>query len=146
MRGRQQTSIATFRAQQTACHEPRHHLVPRSRPCQLFQTLNRYLFHYQTALVQHNVDAMSNFGALTTAFTPPAACSATNVYLSRRDGSSMYMQAPTDTQLCFPSGYRPQVYGGYFSPAQCPVGYTTACISLKTIGTDLETIVTCCPR
>ncbi|KAK4450998.1 hypothetical protein QBC34DRAFT_401962 [Podospora aff. communis PSN243] len=88
---------------------------------------------------------MSNFGGLTTPFTPPAACSATNVYLSARDGHSMYMQAPTDTQLCFPSGYSPQVYGGYFSPAQCPMGYTTACISLKTVGTDHETIVTCCP-
>ncbi|KAK5652367.1 hypothetical protein OQA88_10559 [Cercophora sp. LCS_1] len=88
---------------------------------------------------------MTNFGALTTGYTPPAGCSATNVYLFATEGRATYMQAPLNTWRCFPDRYNPEVYGGYYSPAQCPVGYTTACISLNTINTDVETVVTCCP-
>ena len=93
-----------------------------------------------------SLGSMSNFGALATGFTPPPGCSTTNVYLYATEGQQTYIQAPVDIKQCFPDGYNPEVQAGYFSPAQCPVGYTAACISLNTIGNIGETVITCCPR
>ncbi|KAK0724045.1 hypothetical protein B0H67DRAFT_98952 [Lasiosphaeris hirsuta] len=91
------------------------------------------------------IDNMSNFGAITTRFTPSAGCSAPSIYLFATEGRQTYIQAPTNIDQCFPRGYDPGVQTGHFSPAQCPMGYTAACISLNTIGPDVETVMTCCP-
>ncbi|KAI1113267.1 hypothetical protein F5Y14DRAFT_418301 [Nemania sp. NC0429] len=51
-----------------------------------------------------------------------------------------FIQGPVEQTSCFPSGYNGS-RSQYYSPAQCPVGFTTACSATKLS----ETIVTCCP-
>lgn len=65
---------------------------------------------------------------------------------------------PTQTE-CYPSGYQaassmfrssqgtlPVAFGGYFSPAACPSGYTSACPEEVLLSSAGEEIAVCCPR
>jgi hypothetical protein len=84
-------------------------------------------------------------GPLTTTFTPPPACRSPLFSVHSLSGSSFFIAGPADpTGPCFPSGYAGLI-SQYFSPGVCPVGYTTACQSLVSVGAATETVATCCP-
>ncbi|KAH7394282.1 hypothetical protein BKA66DRAFT_438645 [Pyrenochaeta sp. MPI-SDFR-AT-0127] len=97
-------------------------------------------------------------GPLTTVFTPPASCL-----------QHLYYDAATTTVTlgkfgsqpeCYPTKYWEEFWGsgiGYYSPAICPSGFTSACGRQTsnnpgpgyTVGPSVrsgETVVKCCPR
>ncbi|RYP89638.1 hypothetical protein DL770_004216 [Monosporascus sp. CRB-9-2] len=90
---------------------------------------------------------MSRIGALTTTFTPPAACAtSTGLYLvDCGEDCSYHAKGPLETTACYPSGYDPQLGNGYYSPGICPSGYTEACSRSDSLGTVTEWAYTCCP-
>ncbi|KAG7002009.1 hypothetical protein G7Y79_00029g063050 [Physcia stellaris] len=75
--------------------------------------------------------------ALTT-FTPPPNC-LSNTY---RYGDNQLVGPMASS--CYPSGWT-NTSTTYYSPAACPSGYTTACITANTANTITETVATCCP-
>lgn len=77
--------------------------------------------------------------SLTTTFFPSPSC--TNDFYTA--GIYYSIGGPLASE-CFPSGWRST--SQYFSPGICPTGYTQACSSLSTSGTEVETFATCCPR
>ncbi|RYP29462.1 hypothetical protein DL767_006731 [Monosporascus sp. MG133] len=90
---------------------------------------------------------MSRIGALTTTFTPPAACAtSTGLYLvGCGEDCSYHAKGPLETTTCYPSAYDPHISSGYYSPGICPSGYTEACSRAESVGTVTEWAYTCCP-
>ncbi|RYO83159.1 hypothetical protein DL764_009499 [Monosporascus ibericus] len=90
---------------------------------------------------------MSRIGALTTTFTPPAACAtSTGLYLvDCGEDCSYHAKGPLETTSCYPDDYDPQISSGYYSPGICPSGYTEACSRAESMGTATEWAYTCCP-
>ncbi|RYP48669.1 hypothetical protein DL768_005513 [Monosporascus sp. mg162] len=90
---------------------------------------------------------MSRIGALTTTFTPPAACAtSTGLYLvDCGEDCSYHAKGPLETTACYPSEYDPHISSGYYSPGICPSGYTEACSRAENVGTVTEWAYTCCP-
>ncbi|KAK4144118.1 uncharacterized protein C8A04DRAFT_11845 [Dichotomopilus funicola] len=95
-----------------------------------------------------SVSAMTAVGPLTTTFTPPASCIATDpqLYQVWSRTSSSYVAGPlfTADSNCFPKSYNP-VPTNYYSPGWCPHGYTIACSTLASTGIETETAAVCCP-
>jgi hypothetical protein len=91
---------------------------------------------------------MTVVGPLTTTFRAPSSCTTTTpqLYQVWSESDSRYVEGPLYTagSDCFPSGYDPAP-ANYYSPGWCPSGYTTACSSLASAGTETETAVVCCP-
>ncbi|KAI0436746.1 hypothetical protein F4803DRAFT_566598 [Xylaria telfairii] len=87
---------------------------------------------------------MTNLGPLPTDFEESLGC-ARNLndfywVTITTNGYGYFIQGPVEQTSCFPSGYNGD-NSQYYSPARCPIGFTTACSA-----TELsETIVTCCP-
>ncbi|KAH6621246.1 hypothetical protein B0J18DRAFT_411029 [Chaetomium sp. MPI-SDFR-AT-0129] len=94
------------------------------------------------ACIEHTV------GPLTTTFTPPASCIATDpqLYQVWSRTSSSYVAGPlfTPDSNCFPKSYNPAPTN-YYSPGWCPHGYTIACSTLASTGIETETAAVCCP-
>jgi len=86
--------------------------------------------------------------ALTTAFVPAPSC-LSNVYQYFPDAfntfAGYYLQLGAEDQKtkCLPSGWA--ATSQYFSPGICPTGYSQACWVTSSVGTDIETLATCCP-
>ncbi|KAI0914288.1 hypothetical protein F4823DRAFT_558303 [Ustulina deusta] len=92
--------------------------------------------------------ALTNLGPLPTNFAVAPSCSADlndvfRIYTSS-PGSYYLLQGPVGQTSCYPSGYAADSQQ-YYSPAQCPTGFTSACKSYRSTGTVQETIVRCCP-
>ncbi|KAI1130269.1 hypothetical protein F5Y10DRAFT_236206 [Nemania abortiva] len=91
---------------------------------------------------------MSNLGPLPTDFTLPPKCASEllSVYKLHTGSPDSYyvLQGPWEQTTCYPNSYsgNPEQY---YSPARCPIDFTTACDSTNTIGALKETIVACCP-
>ncbi|ORY12216.1 hypothetical protein BCR34DRAFT_600780 [Clohesyomyces aquaticus] len=88
-------------------------------------------------------------GALTTQFTPTPSCLGSDIWRIFTSGAGVVtlydQQGPPSTIDCLPSGYTP-VTTAYYSPAQCPWGYTPAAQFINTYaGNVTETTQTCCP-
>ncbi|KAI0412071.1 hypothetical protein F5X98DRAFT_380151 [Xylaria grammica] len=86
-----------------------------------------------------------NLGPLTTTFTPIGPnCAST--FLAQIDTNSwlQYGTAGRDSLACLPSGFRHNA-NYYYSPGVCPSGYVSACSTLASTGSVVETIATCCP-
>ncbi|KAJ5716735.1 hypothetical protein N7493_008646 [Penicillium malachiteum] len=91
---------------------------------------------------------------LTTIFTQSSNCrnvtssleyvDGTNYIstFSATDASGWMSLGPEDWSTCYPSGYDTQ---SYFSPGECPSGYTTAGVSFFSLGNEVETRAICCP-
>ncbi|KAH7383896.1 hypothetical protein BKA66DRAFT_463009 [Pyrenochaeta sp. MPI-SDFR-AT-0127] len=79
---------------------------------------------------------------LTTTFTPPAGCTS-DVW----DGEGYYILGGTRHSTCMPTAFKPDAEPSFFySPGlYCPAGYSTACSSSTAIGSETETVITCCP-
>ncbi|KAH6838458.1 hypothetical protein B0I37DRAFT_449538 [Chaetomium sp. MPI-CAGE-AT-0009] len=90
---------------------------------------------------------MSSLGALTTAFTAPAACaSSTGIHIVGCGDKCVYWaEGPLNAGECYPPGFDPSAGAYYYSPGVCPSGYTPACTLRRTAGQVTETIQTCCP-
>lgn len=112
-----------------------------------------------------------NLGPLSTIFTPPPSC-LRHLYLERTVTPPIMATfldlVPTDTfptlgwptqTECYPPGYQAAssafrashgdnavTFGGYFSPAACPEGYTSACTEDILLTSSGEQIALCCPR
>ncbi|KAI1877573.1 hypothetical protein JX265_003581 [Neoarthrinium moseri] len=86
-----------------------------------------------------------SLGALTTVFTPPADCLATDGLYWVKTASTFYWLYGKPYQTsCFPDNYAPY-QNNYYSPGVCPSGYVERCRSLFTGGSTTETRATCCP-
>jgi hypothetical protein len=81
-------------------------------------------------------------------FTPASSCfGATNIWQILATGSYYYYlqgPPPTSTSDCLPPGYVPSTETFYVGP--CPLGYSTACINIRSLDTYTVSIATCCPR
>lgn len=90
--------------------------------------------------ISHNsaMSAQTLQGPLT-AFRPPSSCFEQLWYNSISD---KVLGNPYDTS-CKPSGWNTAVR---YSPAFCPLSYTSASGTVYTAGTVTETVVDCCPR
>jgi hypothetical protein len=88
--------------------------------------------------------------AFTTAFTPAPACTTQTWYWN--ETQSYVVSGVTNTwqyfsvgeqnpSSCFPSGWN-SATDMYFSPGNCPVGYTIACANAVQ---PTEMAATCCP-
>ncbi|KAF2117906.1 hypothetical protein BDV96DRAFT_571110 [Lophiotrema nucula] len=96
----------------------------------------------------------TSLGSLATRFIPSASCIASNnywaVYTSSVDASTSrewgpWQIGPPPTSDCLPPGYLPYSTA-FYSPAQCPSGYTPAVQIVNTLaGSLVETTQTCCP-
>lgn len=95
--------------------------------------------------------------ALTTTFSPPAACTTETWWVEYLTGSYyfttsvtgplsgwFFSQGPTDWSSCFPSGYQATT-DFYYSPGVCPSGYSIASATTISLGTNTETRAACCP-
>jgi hypothetical protein len=91
--------------------------------------------------------------ALTTTFTPASSCLGnTNIWLINLleicPNSSpcpyYFLQGPPSTSDCLPQSYGGSEYSFYY-PGICPSGYTSACTSIKSLGTYTVTVQICCP-
>ncbi|KAH8647798.1 hypothetical protein BX600DRAFT_518213 [Xylariales sp. PMI_506] len=87
---------------------------------------------------------MSNLGVLTTTFSPPSSCLSSFSDLYYTLSGAALAVGPISTDGCFPDDFVPGS-AHYYSPGVCPLGYTSACAYLNSIGSATETIVTCCP-
>ncbi|KAI0388935.1 hypothetical protein F5Y17DRAFT_451014 [Xylariaceae sp. FL0594] len=91
---------------------------------------------------------MTNLGPLPTTFALPPQCSRSleDIYKIYTLFPNWYylLQGSVEQTICYPGGYTAGT-SQFYSPAFCPTGFTAACQSLNPIGTDVETIVTCCP-
>ena len=98
-----------------------------------------------------------SLGALTTPFVPSASCIASNNLWQvwSTDWPQLSSDAPTDgwwwqvgppiNTDCFPPSYT-EATTAFYSPAQCPFGYTAVKDITKTYAGNLvETTQTCCP-
>ncbi|KAI0130664.1 hypothetical protein F4814DRAFT_138763 [Daldinia grandis] len=94
---------------------------------------------------------MSDFGPLTTTFTPASECHSIIsgiVYTQTlQDGNTTthkyHSLGPSPTSECYPPGFEPA--SGFYSPGICPFGWWSACSTLDAIATLTEARVTCCP-
>ncbi|KAJ5351655.1 hypothetical protein N7452_000629 [Penicillium brevicompactum] len=95
--------------------------------------------------------------ALTTTFSPPAACTTETWIVEYLTGSYyfttsvmepgadwFFSQGPIDWSSCFPSGYQVTT-DFYYSPGICPSGYSIASATIVSLGTNTETRAACCP-
>ncbi|KAF2120936.1 hypothetical protein BDV96DRAFT_281307 [Lophiotrema nucula] len=82
--------------------------------------------------------------ALTTKFSPPPQC--TDMWQITYDAEHTYgLLGGSGYSSCLPPSFVP-TSTFYYSPGlQCPEGYSTAAKSLNSIGTETETVLTCCP-
>ncbi|KAI1172577.1 hypothetical protein F4777DRAFT_561155 [Nemania sp. FL0916] len=93
---------------------------------------------------------MTNLGTLPTNFAEPTDCAVSKSDIFHLSLPTppyyhhYYLQGPLAQTSCYPSGYNGQTQQ-YYSPAQCPTGFTTACLMTSSLGTGIETIATCCP-
>ncbi|KAF2737628.1 hypothetical protein EJ04DRAFT_93859 [Polyplosphaeria fusca] len=94
-----------------------------------------------------------SIAALTTIFTPPASCIASeNIWwiwkstaLDTTTQSLIWHQlGPPSASDCFPPSYTPGSTA-YYTPGRCPSGYTAAQTIVSSAGTVTETVQTCCP-
>ncbi|KAI0132437.1 hypothetical protein BJ170DRAFT_680318 [Xylariales sp. AK1849] len=86
-----------------------------------------------------------SLGALTTTFTPPADCLATDGLYWVNTASTFYWLYGKPYQTsCFPDNYAPY-QNDYYSPGVCPSGYVERCQNVLDSGTATETRATCCP-
>lgn len=112
----------------------------RLQPCVAFQNSPSTFVSLQ----------MNDLGTIATTFSPAATCLATsNVWkVSGQLCGDLpcwyYLQGPTSTSACLPTGYNPDP-DSYFAATECPQGYSTACSQRKTTGTGTEILATCCP-
>ncbi|KAF2205172.1 hypothetical protein GQ43DRAFT_59655 [Delitschia confertaspora ATCC 74209] len=83
---------------------------------------------------------------LTTTFTPPADCFKQTWHFWGNSGHWWRAGDGVPT-ACFPYSYRfkPEATVIY-SPGICPVGFSSACNTVRTSGTQTDTIVSCCER
>lgn len=99
------------------------------------------------------IDRATNFGPLTTTFTPPSSCSSTAFW---RDDGDPHIFDTCDSGValvnsdCYPDGWDNEAETrslGYFSPGNvCPHAWTTACevdIGVRPAG---RSAFLCCPR
>ncbi|KAI1284752.1 hypothetical protein F5Y07DRAFT_13599 [Xylaria sp. FL0933] len=82
--------------------------------------------------------ALTNLGALPTNFALASSCSTdlNHVYKIYTSSEFYLLQGPVEQTSCYPSSYAANSKQ-YYSPGQCPTGFTSACQS--------DTIVRCCP-
>lgn len=110
-------------------------------------SLAQIRFALSLLLPERNEMTDGNLGPITTSLALAEECTTDldSVYKHRwgTDGWYWLQHGPQET-TCFPSGYS-ALTSQYFSPANCPYGYTPACSSTYAIGTITETIQTCCP-
>jgi hypothetical protein len=91
-----------------------------------------------------------NIGALTTTFTPPTSCLASDnlwtVYTICPSNDKCYylFHGPPRTSNCLHKGYNFDTTA-YYSLGICPPGYTAACSQLNTLNQLTETAYTCYP-
>ncbi|KAJ6109344.1 hypothetical protein N7486_001578 [Penicillium sp. IBT 16267x] len=97
--------------------------------------------------------------ALTTTFSPPAACTTDTWLIENLSGTDYYTTTittgntgwwlnlgPTDWSSCFPTSYEINT-DFYYSPGVCPSGYWAAGQGVSTIdANEEETHATCCPN
>ncbi|KAJ5987289.1 hypothetical protein N7451_011654 [Penicillium sp. IBT 35674x] len=97
--------------------------------------------------------------ALTTTFTPPAACTTDTWLIENLSGTDYYTTTittgntgwwlnlgPTDWSSCFPTSYEINTEF-YYSPGVCPSGYWAAGQGVSTVdANEEETHATCCPN
>jgi len=91
--------------------------------------------------------AKMSVGALTTTFTPAPSCveSFSHLYINHtKNGAGPAIAGPVITSGCVPDQYDLHV-SKYYSPGICPSGYAAACSSSNAIGSQTETVITCCP-
>ncbi|KAI0202491.1 hypothetical protein F4808DRAFT_421791 [Astrocystis sublimbata] len=94
---------------------------------------------------------MTNLGPAPTNFELPSSCAEDlqSAYWYHANASTGWwlIQGPEEQTTCYPSGYATSTLGEqYYSPGQCPTGFTAACQGYRPLGGTLtETIVTCCP-
>ena len=90
--------------------------------------------------------SLTNLGSLPTDFAIAPTCSANlnQVYKIYTSSEFYLLQGPVQQTTCFPSSYAANS-NQYYSPAQCPTGYTSACKSYNSKGDAEETILGCCP-
>lgn len=119
------------------------------------------LFSHEASIIVLSITFMTATApavALTTVFSPPAACTTDTWYIEYLSGTNYYdtaidasdsgwwlSQGPTDWSSCFPSGYATNT-NSYFSPGVCPSGYWIASQSVDSINGNVETRATCCPK
>jgi hypothetical protein len=90
--------------------------------------------------------------ALTTTFTPASSClGGSNIWQIYLDcpyscSSTYFLQGPPSTYAsgCLPPSYQGSEYTFYY-PGICPSCYTSACTSVKSLGTYTVTVQICCP-
>ncbi|KAI1425921.1 hypothetical protein F5Y12DRAFT_713802 [Xylaria sp. FL1777] len=90
--------------------------------------------------------ALTNLGPLPTNFAVAASCSTDlgHVYKIYTSSEFYLLQGSLQQTSCYPSGYTANSRQ-YYSPGQCPTGFTSACQTFSSAGTVQETIVKCCP-
>ncbi|KAI0966690.1 hypothetical protein F4678DRAFT_271307 [Xylaria arbuscula] len=90
--------------------------------------------------------ALTNLGALPTNFAIASSCSAelNQVYKIYTSSEFYLLQGPAEQTSCYPSSYTANP-NQYYSPGQCPTGFTSACQAVSSVGTEQETLVRCCP-
>ncbi|KAI1360262.1 hypothetical protein F5Y08DRAFT_343830 [Xylaria arbuscula] len=90
--------------------------------------------------------SFTNLGSLPTDFAIAPTCSAAlnQVYKIYTSSEFYLLQGPVEQTTCFPSSFAGRSTQ-YYSPAQCPTGYTSACQTYTSTGNVQETIVGCCP-
>jgi len=89
---------------------------------------------------------------LPTTFTPPSSClGSTNIweiittsYCSTHTLCPYYLMQGPPTTDCLPPSYDGSEFSFYL-PGECPSGYTSACTSVKSLGTYTVTVSICCP-
>ncbi|KAN0075868.1 hypothetical protein V8E54_007138 [Elaphomyces granulatus] len=85
--------------------------------------------------------------ALTTTFTPARSCLGdSNIWQLPYLQAVYYLQGPPSISYsgCLPPSYRGSEFTFYY-PGICPSGYTSACTSVKSLGTYTVTVQICCP-
>ena len=88
--------------------------------------------------------------ALTTTFTPAPSCLGNSNIWQIHYGTNCaacpyyFLQGPPSTSDCLPPSYAGSEYTFYY-PGICPSGYTSACTSVKSLGSYTATVEICCP-
>ncbi|KAI1423331.1 hypothetical protein F5Y12DRAFT_716404 [Xylaria sp. FL1777] len=94
---------------------------------------------------------MNNLGPLPTDFTVSASCASrlNDIYYIHTSIDQDYhpnylLRGPLEQTICYPGSYTANTEL-YYSPGQCPFGFTAPCQSTNRAGTVEETVLTCCP-